>query len=127
MKYSSATNGFYDPLVNQNIPTDAVEISQERYLELINGQSATMMIAADKDGYPILVPRPEPTIEQKKQFCKDEAKRLLAETDYSQYEDVDVVLVNKSEFTTYRTTVRGMMINPIPDPVWPDQPKAVWK
>jgi len=52
--YSSRENAFYNSEVNTNIPDDAVEISREKLLELLNGQSAGKSIASDSSGYPVL-------------------------------------------------------------------------
>jgi hypothetical protein len=55
MFYSYQTNGFYDPAFSSKIPNDAVEISQEYYRELLEGQSNGSCIDLDGNGYPILV------------------------------------------------------------------------
>jgi hypothetical protein len=59
-----------------------------------------------------------------KSICAATAKQLLSETDFSQLADVS--LINKEEFDTYRNMIRALAINPVADPVWPNQPKAVW-
>lgn len=48
MKYWK--NGFYDELVE-----GAVEITEEYYNQLLNGQSAGLLIVDNQNGYPILV------------------------------------------------------------------------
>ena len=58
MLYSSRTNGFFLP--GNNVPDDAVEIADELYQLLINGQTTTgKMIISGPDGTPILADRPE--------------------------------------------------------------------
>ena len=65
MFFSKTTNGFYDPEIHgENIPEDAVAITQERHAELMAGQSAGKIISADKNGRPILTDPPPPTPEQ---------------------------------------------------------------
>lgn len=55
MIYSSSTGGFYDTAVHgDSIPTDAVEISQEKYEALFQGQRDGMVIVSDDNGYPML-------------------------------------------------------------------------
>lgn len=55
MIYSSSTGGFYDKAVHgDSIPTDAVEISQEKYEALFQGQRDGMVIVSDDNGYPML-------------------------------------------------------------------------
>jgi hypothetical protein len=41
------------------IPTDAVEITPEQHTAMLLGEQAGQMIAADADGYPVLVARPK--------------------------------------------------------------------
>lgn len=55
MIYSSSTGGFYDTAVHgDSIPTNAVEISQEKYEALFQGQRDGMVIVSDDNGYPML-------------------------------------------------------------------------
>ncbi len=52
-------NGFFDDTDGGFVPESAVEISQETYLELLNGQSQGKQIIADKIGNPVLIdPQP---------------------------------------------------------------------
>ncbi|WP_443696831.1 phage tail assembly chaperone [Pseudomonas sp.] len=43
------------------IPEDAVEITQERHAELLEGQSIGLRISGGEDGYPILIDPPPPS------------------------------------------------------------------
>ena len=46
MKYSPSKNGFYtEEMHGENIPEDAVEVSVERYAELMNGQAVGKIIS----------------------------------------------------------------------------------
>ncbi|NYA25008.1 hypothetical protein HZI65_02935 [Haemophilus haemolyticus] len=52
-------NGFFDDADGGFVPEDAVEISQDKYIELLNGQSQGKQIIADKTGSPVLIdPQP---------------------------------------------------------------------
>ncbi|OBX85148.1 MULTISPECIES: hypothetical protein [Haemophilus] len=52
-------NGFFDDTDGGFVPESAVEISQETYLELLNGQAQGKQIITDKTGYPVLIdPQP---------------------------------------------------------------------
>ena len=52
-------NGFYDNTDGGFVPQGAVEISQDQYIELVNGQSQGKQIIADKTGNPVLIdPQP---------------------------------------------------------------------
>lgn len=52
-------NGFFDDTEGGFVPEGAVEISQDKYIELLNGQSQGKQIIADKSGNPVLIdPQP---------------------------------------------------------------------
>ena len=51
--------GFFDDADGGFVPEGAVEISQDKYIELLNGQSQGKQIIADKTGNPVLIdPQP---------------------------------------------------------------------
>ena len=55
MFYSKSTGGFYSAEIHgENIPSDAVEITKEKYAELITGQTQGQQIVGDKSGHPVL-------------------------------------------------------------------------
>jgi hypothetical protein len=65
MYYSKITNGFYDLLIHgNNIPPDAVEITSEQHIALLNGQASGKVISANENGYPALIDQNPQTIEQ---------------------------------------------------------------
>lgn len=52
-------NGFFDDADGGFVPEGAVEISRDKYIELLNGQSQGKQIIADKTGNPVLIdPQP---------------------------------------------------------------------
>lgn len=52
-------NGFFDDADGGFVPESAVEISQDKYIELLNGQAQGKQIIADKTGNPVLIdPQP---------------------------------------------------------------------
>jgi len=62
-KYSRSTGGFYDSSIHgNNIPTDAVEITEEEHAALLQGQSEGKHIGADENGRPILIAAPPLTL-----------------------------------------------------------------
>ena len=65
MFYSKSTGGFYTREIHgDNIPGDAVEITEAEHAALIEAQSQGKRIVADENGYPILQDPPPPTAEQ---------------------------------------------------------------
>ncbi|OWY32207.1 hypothetical protein [Herbaspirillum aquaticum] len=56
MFFSKSTNGFYDPKINlDGMPEDAIEIGDDVYRQLLDGQAAGKIISADENGFPILL------------------------------------------------------------------------
>lgn len=65
MLYSKSQNGFYLPEIHgENIPSDAVEITDEQHAKLLAGQSNGKRIVTDENGQPVLADLPAPTPEQ---------------------------------------------------------------
>ena len=63
--YSPTTGGFYTAEIHgDNIPADAVEITEAEHAALIEGQSQGKVIVADESGRPILQDPPPPSPEQ---------------------------------------------------------------
>lgn len=59
MFYSKSHGGFYDSWIHgDDVPSDAVEITDQKYRELLDGQAAGKIIRSDETGYPILVETP---------------------------------------------------------------------
>jgi hypothetical protein len=63
---------------------------------------------------------------------KAKAVGLLQQTDWASIADIadptvsNPYLSNRSEFLSYRSTVRNIAVNPTPDAVFPVEPQAVW-
>ena len=53
-------DGFFDDSYGGFVPEGAVEISQDKYIELLNGQAQGKQIIADKTGNPVLI-NPQPS------------------------------------------------------------------
>ena len=61
MLYAKSTGGFYDPAIHgDNIPSDAVEITEAEHAALLAGQSAGKIITTGSEGKPILVEPSKP-------------------------------------------------------------------
>lgn len=64
--------------------------------------------------------------------CKQEATRLLYETDWTTIADVanpqvsNPYLMNQPEFVAYRSQLRQLAVYPVANPVWPTKPTAIW-
>lgn len=62
--YSKSTGNLYLAGVNKDIPSDAVEISDELVLSVIGNPAPGKVRAHDEHGLPFLVDAPPPTLEQ---------------------------------------------------------------
>jgi hypothetical protein len=59
-----------------------------------------------------------------KNSCSTQAKSLLAASDWAVLPDVG--LKNSAEYVTYRGILRGYVLQPVVDPVWPTEPTPIW-
>lgn len=81
VSYSPKTGGFYVPGIHETMPDDAVEISEARHVELMDGQASGKRIEPGAGGLPMLVERVV-TDEQRMAAQKREARAYLADTDW---------------------------------------------
>ena len=64
--------------------------------------------------------------------CKAQAVQILSDTDWTSIGDVgnpqmsNPYLVNQAAFISYRSQIRNYAVNPVVDPVWPEQPTEQW-
>ena len=118
--YAGSTNCFY----TDNAPDDAVEITDERYQELLAGMAEGKVILS-KAGYPEFYVQ---TAEQNKAT----ASALLTATDWTTIPDVanpinDPYLANQDAFIAYRSEVRKIAVNPVAgNLVWATPPTEEW-
>lgn len=73
MYYSKTTRGFYDSDEGL-VPVDIVEVTDDAYAALLEGQSKGMEIVPDGSGYPVLKAIPEPTDEELKAIANAQMK-----------------------------------------------------
>jgi hypothetical protein len=95
------------------------------------------------DGLTWLSDTPKPTQEEldalwpsteetlAKQACKQQASKLLYETDWTTIPDVadpanTPYLTNSAAFIAWRSQIRALAVNPVVDPVFPPKPDEVW-
>ena len=60
----------------------------------------------------------------KKNNCKEEAKKRISNSDWAVLPDVSIS--NKSEFESYRSQLRNLILNPVESPVFPKEPQPIW-
>ena len=111
-------------------------INYSLILTLRYNDKSWVLIGENYNGLEWNDPSPKPTKEeldsqwievliiQKKQNCKNQAKQLIASTDWSVLPDVNIT--NKSEFENYRTQLRNLILNPVENPIFPIEPNPIW-
>lgn len=62
---------------------------------------------------------------QEYDLCKQQAKQLLAKTDWAVLPDVN--LENQSEYLEYRKAIRKYIVQPEKNVVFPMEPTPIWK
>lgn len=79
-KFSASTCGFYDDEIHEpdQIPADAVDIAEDEYNALLDGQSAGKRIQAGPDGRPVLLDPPAPTTGQLTAKARADRDALLS-------------------------------------------------
>lgn len=60
----------------------------------------------------------------KKSDCKTKSKELISNCDWSVLPDVKIE--NKIEFENYRAILRNYILNPVENPVFPEEPTPIW-
>lgn len=126
MKFSPSTGNFYpDDIEYPSLPGDLVEVSDEGYAKAMS-RANDESFSVDTDGAVVIAKDPGPSDLQIKAAVKAQARRLLAQTDYTQAADVAADLQNVGDFTTYRAAVRAIFRDPPLSPDWPPAPDPVW-
>jgi len=131
--YSKSTNGFYDPAINTEIPTDAVEITADEHISLLNSQATGKIISADANGKPILIDRPAPTTEELAVIKRNERDALLLDSQWlvqrhrDQIEVAEPTTLTSDQYKallTYRQALRDVTTQAgFPNNIaWPSYP-----
>lgn len=120
MFYSAKTGGFYiRDIHGDNIPSDAVEITEAEHAALLEGQSQGKRIVADENGYPILQDPPPPTAEQimarmkaRVQSWLDEQARALG------YDDIKTAITYAEEPAVPKFQQEGQALRRLRSLAW---------
>ncbi|QXG55972.1 tail fiber assembly protein [Pantoea jilinensis] len=131
--YSALTNGFYSEEMNgDTIPEDAIEITDEEWGALLDGQSKGRLISSDKKGRPILKDYPAPTAEQLAVMAASEKAKLLALATIAidpLQDAADLEIATDKEaaslkaWNTYRVMVNRIDTSKAPNIEWPKAPE----
>ena len=131
--YSALTNGFYSEEMNgDTIPEDAIEITDEEWGALLDGQSKGKLISSDKKGRPVLKDYPAPTAEQLAVMAASEKAKLLALATIAidpLQDAADLEIATDKEaaslkaWKTYRVMVNRIDTSKAPNIDWPKAPE----
>lgn len=105
----------------EQIPTGCIEITDEEWQMLLNGQSAGKVMKVDSQNNPILADRPPPTKEQLSQALIAQRDEALSKTDWLMQRHSDEVLFGEpttltkeqaTELNQYRKALRNITVAP---------------
>ena len=107
--YSKTTGGFYlEHIHGSAIPSDAVEITDDYYQSLFDGQGAGFIISSNDDGYPIIKNRPAASKELLAENARTERDMRLSKTDHLVMPDYPIPADLLSKVKVYRQALRDI-------------------
>lgn len=68
----------------------------------------------------------EVSLQSKLNICKEQAKKLLAETDWAVLPDAAAALDNPNEWVMYRAYLRALVVSPVADHEFENPPRVSW-
>ncbi|HCX00647.1 MAG TPA: phage tail protein [Pantoea sp.] len=80
-KYSPSKNAFYDTYINEVIPDDAFNITENEWSDLLEGQASGKAITCGPDHLPCLIEQPAPTVEELVNLAEGNRSKFRAEAD----------------------------------------------
>jgi hypothetical protein len=117
---------YYDEILNENYPNSLWQIQENNY------DTLQWYMDTPKPTKEMLDNLAESTkIKLQKLQCKNDADKLLTETDWVEVPSVSNVLnnphlTNYNDFMQYRLQLRSLAVNPKSDAVFPEKPEAIW-
>lgn len=123
--FSKSTNGFYHSDVNSTMPADVVQITKERHVALMLGQSNGQLITAGADGHPVLQDPPKMPVDVVWKYVRKMRDRLLTASDWTDTLSAKTRLgeATYQAWQAYRQALRDVTMQADPHSiVWPQQP-----
>ena len=120
MFYSKSTGGFYTTEIHgDNIPPDAVEITSDAHVALLDGQSSGKIISADENGIPYLADPPPLTFAQKVQAIKTAVQAHLDQAAQAlNYDDIKTAVTYADEPSVPKFQAEGLALRAWRSQVW---------
>lgn len=130
-KYSPSNNAFYDTAINKEIPDDAVDITEQAWADLLNGQAEGKLIACGADLRPCLTEQPLPTADELISQAEDKRSRRRAEADtiiqpLQDANDLGIATEDEASqliaWKKYRVMLMRVNTEDAENIIWPEQP-----
>lgn len=103
---------FYSPEIG-SVPEGAVEITDDRWQELLRAQMNGKRIVTGEDGYPVAEDYPEPTLDERKAVITDRLWRNYKtyQQKYVDGEDLSLAIVCASKGSAKGAAVQNWVMN----------------
>ncbi|ELY2489436.1 tail fiber assembly protein [Cronobacter sakazakii] len=129
--FSKSANGFFVGGINEDMPEDIVEVSEDMYASLMSGQQTEgKVITSDADGYPVLsIPEVDhaEAAERQRAVLIAEANSYINERQWpSKLALGRLGESDKAEFNRwldYLDQLEALSLSDAPDITWPDKPE----
>lgn len=103
--YSPSTSGFYLEGIHNDLPEDAIEVAEDQYQTLLEGQSLGKNIVYKGRKLQLEEYTPEPVSWDK---IREVRSDLLAKSDWTQMPDNPLSEEARNEWKTYRQALRDI-------------------
>lgn len=90
------------------VDNGGVEITQEEYQALFDGQALGKIIVPDENGYPVLSDPPAPTEEELADIVRADRNARLSACDWTQLTDAPLAPEAKTAWAVYRQALRDV-------------------
>jgi hypothetical protein len=106
--YSKTTNGFYDSDINEDMPSDVVDVTDADYAELFSAQALGKTIQADSNGNPKAV-NLSLTTKQIHAALLSQAQIALSKSDITIMRCYASSIAVPAAWQTYRSALRSII------------------
>lgn len=106
--FSAANNGFYDDTIHAAMPADVRPITREAHKAIMEAASTGMVIAANDNGDPIVIPAPPPPATELARQMRGKRDKLLAACDFTQVPDSPFTPEQREAWRIYRQALRDL-------------------
>lgn len=109
---------FYSSDVNKDIPSEAVEISHDQWMEFINNPGVRRFQNQKIVSAPAVIEKMNPA------QIRNKRSALLRESDWTQLPDAPFTNEEKQKWAEYRQALRDLDISDLDNIIWPVAPSV---